>query len=147
MMFECPSVTADVVVFADDGDVLLIRRRNPPFQGQWALPGGFIETGKETVEECAVREALEETGLEVKLDRLLGVWSRPGRDPRGHTVTCVYLTEPVPVSRKVFADGRDDAAEAAWIHPEGERFGEIPIAFDHREIIDAALRSRREERT
>ena len=141
-MIKSPFVTADVVIPAEDGEILLIRRSNPPFQGQWALPGGFIDTDRESIEECAVREAREETHLEVELDRLLGVWSKPGRDPRGHTVTCVYLTKPVPVSKKDEAKGGDDAAEAMWIDPESRAFGDIPIAFDHREIIRETLGSR-----
>ncbi len=135
-MIKGPSVTADVVIIAEDGDILLIRRLNHPFKGYWALPGGFIETDEETVEECAVREALEETGLHLELDRLIGVWSDPGRDPRGHTLTCVYLSKPVPIAEKKGASGRDDAEETMWVDPRGELFKEIDIAFDHREIIE-----------
>jgi len=90
-----PGVTADIVIVSQTGEILLIQRKYPPFQGSWALPGGFIDYGRETIEECAVREAREETGLVVKLSALIGVRSRPDRDPRGHTVTAVYVTEPV----------------------------------------------------
>jgi len=146
-MIKGPFVTADIVIIAEDGEILLIRRLNPPFKGHWALPGGFIETGNETIEECAVREALEETGIHVDLDRLLGVRSKPGRDPRGHTLTCIYLTRPVPIAQKRRARGGDDAEEAMWVDPRGEFFKEIHFAFDHREIIEETFRSRGGERT
>ena len=139
------AVTADVVIPAAEGGILLIRRKNPPFQGQWAMPGGFLETGMESVEACAVREAREETRLEVELDRLLGVWSKPGRDPRGHTVTAVYRTRPIPVASKPAAVAGDDAAEALWIDPGSPEFAALPIAFDHREIIEAAFPGRKGE--
>ncbi len=132
-----PAVTADILILAEDGEILLIRRKNPPFRGHWALPGGFIETDRESIEECAIREAREETRLEIELDRLVGVWSKPGRDPRGHTVTCVFLSSPIPASRKALAIGGDDAAETLWIHPGTDDFRELNIAFDHREIIEA----------
>jgi len=144
-MIKSPFVTSDCVIIAEDGEVLLIRRKNPPFQGHWALPGGFIETGQETVEECAVREAHEETNLRIEIDRLLGVWSRPGRDPRGHTVTCVYLTRPVPASRKTWARGCDDAADVMWIRPDSRALDSLPFAFDHRDIIETVFPAARKK--
>ena len=84
-----PLLTVDGVV-VEDGAVLLIRRRNPPFAGQYALPGGFVDVG-ETVEAAVVREVQEETGLATAIERLLGVYSDPTRDPRGHTVSVTYL--------------------------------------------------------
>ncbi len=144
MEIKSPFVTADTIILAEDGEILLVRRKNPPFQGHWALPGGFIETDREAIEECAVRETLEETGLDVKLDRLLGVWSKPGRDPRGHTLTCVYLTEPVPLSMKASARGMDDAAEIMWVRPGSREFAELHIAFDHRDIVEETFRPGRE---
>src|SRR5512139_1202444 len=84
-----PLLTVDTVIVYD-GKLVLIRRKNPPFQGHFALPGGFVELG-ETVETAAVREAKEETGLDVELIRLLGVYSEPSRDPRGHTVSVIFL--------------------------------------------------------
>ncbi|MGI8650210.1 MAG: NUDIX domain-containing protein, partial [Rubrobacter sp.] len=82
---ETPKLTVDIVL-PQSGGVVLIRRRNEPFEGQWCLPGGFVEVG-ESVEAAAVREMREETGLDVKLERLVGVYSDPERDPRGHSVT------------------------------------------------------------
>ena len=90
-----PALTADCVVFGlDDEDlkILLIQRGLEPFKGQWALPGGFVDVG-ETVEEAAVREMREETGLDVQLERLVGVYSDPERDPRGHNVSVVFLAK------------------------------------------------------
>src|ERR1700738_1631707 len=83
----CPTIAADVI--AEIGTrIVLIERRNFPFG--WAIPGGFVDVG-EKVEDAAVRELREETSLEVELRALLGVYSRPDRDPRGHTVTVVYI--------------------------------------------------------
>ncbi len=145
-MIKSPYVTADVIIVGEDEEILLIRRLNPPFKGHWALPGGFINTGEESIEECAVREALEETMLNVELDKLLGVWSKPGRDPRGHTLTCVYLSKPVSLSRKDGARGSDDAEEAMWVDPKSEMFSRLPFAFDHREIIEETFQISRGER-
>jgi len=128
-----PMLTADCVVVNPAGEVLLIRRGREPFRGYWALPGGFFEEG-ETIEHCAVRELEEETGIvadEAEI-KLVGVFSRPGRDPRGTTVTAAYL---VQLSDNVCAHAGDDAAEARWFP-----LGNLPeLAFDHSEIIAAAI--------
>src|SRR5215203_2202919 len=87
---ETPKIMVDVVVPSEEGRILLIRRGTEPYEGYWALPGGFVEVG-ETLEEAAAREAEEETGLEIEIVRLIGVYSDPDRDPRGHNVSCVYL--------------------------------------------------------
>ncbi len=119
-----PSPTVDVVIALPGDRVVLVRRKNPP--PGWALPGGFVDEG-ETLEAAAVREAREETGLDVTLTELLYVYSDPRRDPRRHTVSAVFLGraggDPV---------GADDAAEAqgfAWTALPS------PIAFDHAEIL------------
>jgi 8-oxo-dGTP diphosphatase len=118
-----PLITVDCIVCDPPGRVLLVHRRYPP--PGWALPGGFVEVG-ETVEAAAVREAREETGLEVTLEGLLGVYSDPARDPRGHTVGIVFhgraRGEPV---------AGDDAGRVAAVDP-----GALPpLAFDHARII------------
>ncbi len=134
---ETPLVAADVVIELTDRPdrpVVLVERRNPPFG--WALPGGFVDLG-ETVEAAAAREAREETGLEVADLQLLGVYSAPDRDPRGHTVSVVFAArasgEPV---------AGDDAAHARAFPP-----GHWPeLAFDHARILSdwQAWRRRRE---
>src|SRR4051812_3054373 len=78
----------DVVIPSEQG-VVLVRRGSEPFEGRWALPGGFVEGG-ETVRQAAVREAAEETGLTVEVSRLVGVYSEPDRDPRGHNVSVAF---------------------------------------------------------
>lgn len=119
----CPPIAADVI--AEIGDrVVLIERKNFP-QG-WAIPGGFVDFG-ETVEQAAVREAKEEISLEVEIRALLGVYSRPDRDPRGQTITVVYVARARgnPI-------GADDAKNAALCDP---RNPPAPLAFDHAEIL------------
>ena len=127
---ETPNLMVDVVIPAEKG-VVLIRRGSDPFEGQWALPGGFVEVG-ETVEEAAVREAAEETGLAVELARLVGVYSEPDRDPRGHNVSVAFLArvqggEPSAAT---------DAAEVSFLDPST-----VELAFDHEKIIADALAS------
>lgn len=124
-----PSPTVDVVISLSGDRVVLVRRKSPP--PGWALPGGFVDEG-ETLESAAVREAREETGLDVALEDLLYVYSDPRRDPRRHTVSAVFLGrangEPT---------GGDDAAEArafAWTALPS------PVAFDHGEILEDARR-------
>ena len=112
-----PSVTADVVAFtmrADDLAVLLIRRKDEPFKGCWALPGGFVNEN-ESLDRAAARELQEETGLTVNPSRLeqLGAFGDPGRDPRGHTVTVAFVTFR---ATETAIDPGDDAVEAEW-HP------------------------------
>ena len=125
---ETPELMVDVVI-PSEGRVVLIRRGSDPFEGQWALPGGFVEVG-ETVEEAAVREAAEETGLAVELARLVGVYSDPGRDPRGHNVSVAFLARVL--SGELSA--ATDASEAALLDPDA-----VELAFDHRGIIADAM--------
>ncbi|MDD5617170.1 MAG: NUDIX hydrolase [Candidatus Methanoperedens sp.] len=120
-----PLLTVDTVIIYQ-GKIVLIRRKNPPFQDHFALPGGFVEVG-ETVEEAAVREAKEETGLDVRLLKLLGVYSDPLRDSRGHTVSVCFLALGSG-NLKAGSDAKDTGL-----------FGidEIPeLAFDHNKIIE-----------
>lgn len=127
-----PMLTADCVVVRHRAEVLLVRRGNEPYKGCWALPGGFMEMD-ETIEHCAVRELQEETGICMTEDkiRLIGIYSAPGRDPRGRTVTAAYR---IDVDTSTEATAGDDAAEVRW-WPLTEL---PPLAFDHNEIITAA---------
>jgi 8-oxo-dGTP diphosphatase len=125
---DAPRVTVDAWVRDSKGRLLLVRRGRPPFEGRWALPGGFLEWNEET-ETCCARETEEETGVAVEVGRLLGVYSDPRRDPRGHTVTVLY--EATPSSGR--AKGGDDAAEARWF--TGSELETLEFAFDHGEIV------------
>ena len=121
-----PALTTDCVVFDARGYVLLIRRKHDPFRGSYALPGGFVDVG-ETVEAACRRELKEETGLDVGALRLIGVYSEPNRDPRGHTCSVAYLAS---VDRTQVQAG-DDAAAAEWV---GDWRSQI-VAFDHAKIL------------
>jgi len=125
-----PMLTVDGVIVKDK-KILLIKRKNEPFRGRWALPGGFVEYG-ETVEMAVMREVAEETGLDVEIKHLVGVYSDPERDPRGHTVSVVYLL--LPKDEKEPAGG-DDASDAKFFD-----MNELPpLAFDHDKIIKDAM--------
>ena len=124
---KTPALTTDIIIeLRDRPDVpiVLIRRKNPPHG--WALPGGFVDVG-ESAEQAAVREAEEETALQVRLKVLLGCYSDPARDPRGHTASVVYVAEAEGEPR-----ARDDAAGVAVFSPEA-----LPssFAFDHARIL------------
>jgi 8-oxo-dGTP diphosphatase len=130
MNLKCPSLAVDSVVFDPNGSLLLIRRKHPPFPGRYALPGGFVESG-ETTEHAAARELAEETGLVAADVSLVGVYSDPHRDPRGHVVSVAYR---IAVTGYDLLAG-DDAADAAFI----ENWQDLDLAFDHRKIVDDAV--------
>ena len=119
----CPPIAADAIIEIGDR-IVLIERKNIPYG--WAIPGGFVDFG-ETVEQAAIREAKEETSLDVELRTLLGVYSRPDRDPRGQTVSVVYIgrASGIPLAR-------DDAKAAALFFPDQPP---SPLAFDHAIIL------------
>lgn len=133
-IYRNPVPTVDVVIHDPERGVVFIERANPPHG--WALPGGFVDYG-ETVEAAAVREALEETGLEVALTGLLGVYSDPARDPRQHTLSVVFTAR---AREAAVPRAGDDAAKARFFPlddpPEN-------LAFDHARILaDYVIRHR-----
>jgi 8-oxo-dGTP diphosphatase len=124
----CPPIAADMIAEVGDRIVFIERKNFPP---GWAFPGGFVDVG-ETVEHAAVREALEETSLEVEPRALRGVYSRPDRDPRGQTVSVVYIGRA-----RGNPKARDDAKEIGLFDPHKPP---TPLAFDHAEILEDYLR-------
>ena len=128
-----PLVAVDALIKYSGDSIILIRRKNPPFKGFLALPGGFVDIG-ETVEEACVREAFEETNLKVKIIRLIGVFSKPDRDPRGHNISVAFLC--IPLSEKENPEASDDAA-AIEVIPLKE-VPSLDLAFDHKDIIIAS---------
>lgn len=155
-----PSVTADICIFAeDDGELelLLVKRGGHPFLGRWATPGGFANAN-EPLEQTAARELQEETGISGVPLRHVGVYSRPGRDPRGWTISSAYTA--LVRKSQVHPEAGDDAAEVSWFRVKYCRletgiFSEITLqngvetlhvlpdqgdlAFDHAEIIRDSL--------
>jgi len=126
-----PLLTVDaVILFNNKKEIVLIRRKNPPFQGQLALPGGFVDVG-ETVESACIREAKEETNINVKIHKLIGVFSSPDRDPRGHTVSIAFLCEPI--SKKEKPKALDDAASLEIVALS--EIQSMQLAFDHMDIV------------
>lgn len=120
-----PAPTVDIVIFDPTRGLVLVERKNPP--PGWALPGGFVDYG-ETCEAAAVREAKEETGLEVVLTGLLGVYSDPARDPRGHTMSVVYTAQALNPHE---LSAGDDAGQALFFTLDALP----PLAFDHGCIV------------
>ncbi len=131
-MYRNPKPTIDIVI-TDGTRVVLVKRGREPFKGKWVFPGGFIDYG-ETAEHAAVREALEETGMEVEITGILGVYSAPDRDPREHHVNIVFLSRPV----NGIPQGGDDADDAKWVKLDDLKPGDL--AFDH-DLIAKDLRS------
>lgn len=128
--YRNPLPTVDIIIEIGTA-IVLIDRKNPPFG--WALPGGFVDWG-ETIEACALREAVEETGLAVRLKELFYVYSHPDRDPRHHSVTAVFIAaaDGLPVAA-------DDAKQAGTFDRDSLPF---PLAFDHEQILADYFRYR-----
>jgi ADP-ribose pyrophosphatase YjhB (NUDIX family) len=128
-----PIPTVDIII-EQNSRILMIRRKNEPYKGCLALPGGFVNEG-ERIEDAARREANEETSLNIGLREILGVYSDPKRDPRGHLMSTVFVailpvgndTEPVQAS------AQDDAEEIHWIYLDA--LDNSNIAFDHKKIL------------
>ena len=134
MCIKRPSITVDAVITAEDRKLVFIRRKNPPFQGLWALTGGYVEYG-ETLEEALMREVKEETGLVVEIKNIVGVYSDPERDPRGHTITVCFLTKKIGGNLRA----NSDASDVNCFSPKEAL--ELDLAFDHKKILKDALRN------
>lgn len=128
-----PLVAVDALIRYSDDSIVLIRRKNPPFKGMLALPGGFVDIG-ETVEDACIREAFEETNIKVKIVRLIGVFSKPDRDPRGHNISIAFYC--IPLSKKQLPKAKDDALDLEIVPIKG--ISKLNLAFDHKDIIDAS---------
>jgi len=126
-------MVVDTVIYTD-AEVLMIKRKNPPFAGHWALPGGFIDPG-ETPKQAAIRELVEETGLEVSALNFVGEYKTPGRDPRMENVWSYAFSLHVDAKESVQAG--DDASQAEWIPIK--QLNKLKLAFDHADIIKQAL--------
>jgi len=131
-MHRSPIPTVDIIIEKDDR-IVLIRRKNEPFKGKLAMPGGYVDWG-ETVEHAAVREAKEETSLDVKLIDVLGVYSDPKRNPRIKSIAIVFIGKPI--GRKLKAG--DDAVDAFWFNINEIESKEF--AFDHKKILTDYLK-------
>ena len=124
-------MTVDIFIYNDNHEFILIKRKNDPFKDHWALPGGFVDYG-ETTEHAAIREAKEETSIDVEIEKLLNVYSDPDRDPRRHTVSVCY------VARGNFDDAKadDDAKDIAVF--SFDKLDDEKLAFDHKDILEDA---------
>lgn len=135
MLIQNIKVATDAMVFAGKGEdlrLLLIKRKHNPYEGMWAIPGGFVEDDEE-LEAAAIRELEEETGLKVASMQQLHTFGRVGRDTRGRTITVTYYTTIDHADNSV--QGGDDAAHAEWV-----RVADITgLAFDHMEMLQMAL--------
>ncbi|MEO8587909.1 MAG: NUDIX hydrolase [Flavobacteriales bacterium] len=126
-MFERePKLTVDVIIPDAWGHVILIARGHKPFEGKWCLPGGMVDED-ETVEEAALREVREEIGIDVRIDRVFAIRSKPGRDPRGHYVSIVLIAHPTS------AEPRTTEEATMIMHAAPDAVPEM--AFDHEAIL------------
>jgi len=130
-LFQNPVPTVDIIIEIERKGIILIKRKNPP--PGWAIPGGFVDYG-ETLEEAAIREAKEETDLEVKLIKQFHTYSDKNRDPRHHTISTIYIAKA-----KGIPQAKDDALEVGIFTQSN-----LPeeIAFDHRSILSDYFKSK-----
>jgi 8-oxo-dGTP diphosphatase len=126
MSFKTPKITVDGII-KKENEILLIKRRNNPYKDCWALPGGYVEYNEKT-DDAVIREVFEETGLLTKIVNLIGVYSDPNRDPRGHTISIVY---ELKIQTGLLIGG-DDAYSPSFFN-----INNLPekLSFDHKKII------------
>ena len=126
--YKIPSLTVDIFIYNENHEFILIKRKNDPFKDHWALPGGFVDYG-ETTENAAIREAKEETSIDIESVKLFNVYSDPDRDPRRHTVSIVYLAHGNFDDAKADDDAKDiDVFSFDVLEKE-------KLAFDHEKIL------------
>ena len=136
MDIKTPYLAIDAVVIKNK-KILLMKRKNEPFKDYWAIPGGFVEMG-ETLMKAVKREALEETGLKVSPKKIIGVYDNPKRDSRGHVVSVAFLCRPM--GGKLRPQEQEVSDVRFFSVPEIRK---LKIAFDHRKIINDAMKMRR----
>jgi 8-oxo-dGTP diphosphatase len=122
------TLTVDPIITTDDGKVVLVKRSFDPYKDYWALPGGIVEYG-ETVEDAVVREAKEETGFYIKIEKLVGVYSDPNRDPRGHFVSVCFLSKIVGGELTISEETKDVKLFSR------DELKSLKFAFDHEKIL------------
>jgi 8-oxo-dGTP diphosphatase len=132
---KCITLTVDAII-PYEGKIVLIKRKNDPYRDHFALPGGIVEYG-ETVESALIREVKEETGLDVEIHKLVGVYSDPKRDPRGHFVSVCFIALPKGGILKADSDAKDVALFDLNSIPK--------LAFDHNRMVEDAKRHLRRE--
>jgi 8-oxo-dGTP diphosphatase len=126
MEHKSPRLTVDGAIIKDK-KLLLIKRNINPYKNKWALPGGHVEYG-ERVEDAVIREVFEETGLKGEITKIIGVYSDPKRDPRGHTITIVFMMNIISGELK----SGDDASDARFFYMD-----DLPdLAFDHNIVVN-----------
>ena len=130
---KIPSLTTDIFIYNDNLNFILIKRKNEPYKDYWALLGGFVEYG-ESVENAAIREAKEETNIDIKLEDLVNIYSKPNRDPRGHTITIAYTAKGDFKMRKESSDAKDINIFTI------NEIENLNIAFDHNKIIKDCIK-------
>lgn len=126
-----PTLTVDAIIKVDDDKIVLVKRKNPPYKNWWALPGGIVEYG-ETVEEAVKREVREETGLEIKVEKLVNVYSNPKRDPRGHFISICFLCHKTGGTLRAASDAANVSIFSL------KEVKNLKLAFDHRKMLEDA---------
>jgi 8-oxo-dGTP diphosphatase len=131
MIYKTTKITVDGIIKRGN-EILLIKRRNIPFKNSWALPGGYLEYNEKT-EDAVIREIFEETGLFTEIINLIGVYSDPKRDPRGHTVSIIYELRII----KGKLESGDDATDVNFFN-----LNNLPdnLSFDHKKVIKDYIR-------
>ena len=129
--YKNPIPTVDMII-DKNSKVLFIKRVKEPFEGKMVFPGGFIKIG-ETAEDAAIREVMEETSLEVDLDHILGVYSDPNRDPRGHIMSTVFIGKISTNSQNKEPIAGDGASSIKWV--DIEDMDQEDFGFDHKNIL------------